>query len=94
MSELYEKSLVKLELPLILEQLAACAGSAGGKEGRGGEAGNCEGGAEEVARWGEDVCHDCCCAAALCLQLFCGTLFTAGGPFAKTEAGTCQTTGG
>lgn len=32
MSELYEKSLVKLELPLILEQLAACAGSAGGKE--------------------------------------------------------------
>ena len=32
MSELYEKSLSKLELPLILEQLAACAGSAGGKE--------------------------------------------------------------
>lgn len=32
MSELYEKSLSKLELPLILEQLATCAGSAGGKE--------------------------------------------------------------
>ena len=32
MSELYEKSLVKLELPLVLEQLAACAGSQGGKE--------------------------------------------------------------
>ena len=27
MSTLYEKSLVKLELPLVLEQLAACAGS-------------------------------------------------------------------
>ena len=32
MSELYEKSLVKLELPLVLDQLAACAGSQGGKE--------------------------------------------------------------
>ena len=32
MSELYEKSLSKLELPLILEQLATCAGSVGGKE--------------------------------------------------------------
>ena len=32
MSELYEKSLVKLELPLVLEQLATCAGSQGGKE--------------------------------------------------------------
>ncbi len=32
MSELYEKSLVKLELPLVLEQLADCAGSRGGKE--------------------------------------------------------------
>ena len=32
MSELYEKSLHKLELPLVLEQLAACAGSHGGKE--------------------------------------------------------------
>ncbi len=32
MSELYEKSLAKLELPLVLEQLAACAGSQGGKE--------------------------------------------------------------
>jgi len=32
MSTLYEKSLVKLELPLVLEQLAACAGSQGGKE--------------------------------------------------------------
>ena len=32
MSELYEKSLVKLELPMVLEQLAACAGSQGGKE--------------------------------------------------------------
>ena len=32
MSELYEKSLIKLELPLVLEQLAACAGSQGGKE--------------------------------------------------------------
>ena len=32
MSELYEKSLVKLELPLVLEQLASCAGSQGGKE--------------------------------------------------------------
>ncbi len=32
MSELYEKSLWKLELDQILEQLAACAGSLGGKE--------------------------------------------------------------
>ncbi len=32
MSELYEKSLLKLELDQILEQLAQCAGSAGGKE--------------------------------------------------------------
>ena len=32
MSELYEKSLLKLELPLILTQLASCAGSQGGKE--------------------------------------------------------------
>ena len=32
MSELYDKSLVKLELPLVLEQLATCAGSQGGKE--------------------------------------------------------------
>ena len=32
MSTLYEKSLIKLELPLVLEQLAACAGSQGGKE--------------------------------------------------------------
>ena len=32
MSELYEKSLIKLELPLVLEQLAACAGSIDGKE--------------------------------------------------------------
>ena len=32
MSELYEKSLLKLELPLILSQLASCAGSQGGKE--------------------------------------------------------------
>ena len=32
MSELYEKSLIKLELPLVLEQLATCAGSQGGKE--------------------------------------------------------------
>ena len=32
MSELYEKSLIKLELPLVLEQLSACAGSQGGKE--------------------------------------------------------------
>ena len=32
MSELYEKSLVKLELPLILEQLESCAGSQSGKE--------------------------------------------------------------
>ncbi len=32
MSTLYEKSLRKLELPLVLEQLATCAGSQGGKE--------------------------------------------------------------
>ena len=32
MSELYEKSLVKLELDQVLELLAACAGSQGGKE--------------------------------------------------------------
>ena len=32
MSELYEKSLLKLELDRVLEQLASCAGSAGGKE--------------------------------------------------------------
>ena len=32
MSELYDKSLIKLELPLVLEQLATCAGSQGGKE--------------------------------------------------------------
>ncbi len=32
MTELCEKSLIKLELPLVLEQLAACAGSQGGKE--------------------------------------------------------------
>ena len=32
MSELYEKSLHKLELPLVLEQLAECAGSEAGKE--------------------------------------------------------------
>ena len=32
MSELYEKSLLKLELDQVLEQLAACAGSNGGKE--------------------------------------------------------------
>ena len=32
MSELYEKSLIKLELPLVLEELATCAGSQGGKE--------------------------------------------------------------
>jgi len=32
MSELYEKSLLKLELDKVLEQLAACAGSQGGKE--------------------------------------------------------------
>ena len=31
MSELYEKSLVKLELDQVLELLAACAGSEGGK---------------------------------------------------------------
>ena len=31
MSELYEKSLRKLELDLVLEQLADCAGSAEGK---------------------------------------------------------------
>ncbi len=32
MSELYEKSLIKLELDQVLAQLAGCAGSAGGKE--------------------------------------------------------------
>ena len=32
MSELYEKSLLKLELDQVLEQLASCAGSVGGKE--------------------------------------------------------------
>ena len=32
MFELYQKSLAKLELPLVLEQLAGCASSAGGKE--------------------------------------------------------------
>ena len=32
MSELYEKSLIKLELDKVLEMLAACAGSFGGKE--------------------------------------------------------------
>ena len=32
MSELYQKSLAKLELPLVLEQLAGCASSAGGRE--------------------------------------------------------------
>ena len=32
MSELYEKSLLKLELDQVLEQLATCAGSVGGKE--------------------------------------------------------------
>ena len=32
MSELYEKSLLKLELDQVLEQLASCAGSLGGKE--------------------------------------------------------------
>ncbi len=32
MSELYEKSLLKLELDQVLEQLARCAGSEGGKE--------------------------------------------------------------
>jgi DNA mismatch repair protein MutS2 len=32
MSELYEKSLLKLELDQVLEQLAACAGSQGGKQ--------------------------------------------------------------
>ena len=32
MSELYEKSLIKLELDQVLEQLATCAGSVGGKE--------------------------------------------------------------
>ena len=32
MSELYEKSLLKLELDQVLELLAGCAGSAGGKE--------------------------------------------------------------
>ena len=32
MSELYEKSLLKLELDQVLELLAGCAGSVGGKE--------------------------------------------------------------
>ncbi len=32
MTQLCEKSLIKLELPLVLEQLATCAGSQGGKE--------------------------------------------------------------
>ena len=32
MSELYEKSLLKLELDQVLELLAGCAGSQGGKE--------------------------------------------------------------
>ena len=32
MSELYEKSLLKLELPQVLQQLSECAGSQGGKE--------------------------------------------------------------
>ena len=32
MSELYEKSLLKLELDQVLQELATCAGSAGGKE--------------------------------------------------------------
>ena len=32
MSELYEKSLQKLELPQVLQQLSACAGSEGGQE--------------------------------------------------------------
>ena len=32
MSELYEKSLQKLELPQVLQMLSACAGSVGGKE--------------------------------------------------------------
>ena len=32
MSELYEKSLLKLELDKVLEMLAQCAGSRGGKE--------------------------------------------------------------
>ena len=32
MSELYEKSLMKLELDQVLELLAECAGSQGGKE--------------------------------------------------------------
>ena len=32
MSELYDKSLIKLELDQVLQQLAACAGSSGGKE--------------------------------------------------------------
>ena len=32
MSELYEKSLLKLELDMVLQQLAECAGSVGGKE--------------------------------------------------------------
>ena len=32
MSELYEKSLLKLELPQVLQLLSACAGSMGGKE--------------------------------------------------------------
>ena len=32
MSELYEKSLLKLELDQVLQLLAGCAGSQGGKE--------------------------------------------------------------
>ena len=32
MSELYQKSINKLELPLVLERLAECASSAGGKQ--------------------------------------------------------------
>ena len=32
MSELYEKSLLKLELDKVLEMLSACAGSVGGRE--------------------------------------------------------------
>ena len=32
MSELYEKSLIKLELPLVLDLLSACASSQGGKD--------------------------------------------------------------
>ena len=32
MSELYDKSLIKLELDKVLEQLAECSGSYGSKE--------------------------------------------------------------